>query len=116
MVNTDEGTGMKAPREEEGGIIAQGVNDVNWIFGRPASEVLPVCLSGRRLSHKQIFLMRGPFLHSPTFPKEGSHETHVCRTGSQTSPQPPLCAYQIQQCSRDLCQVEDSGLYAEFRL
>lgn len=48
-MNTDEGTGMKAPREEEeGGIIAQGANDVNLILGCQASEVLPVCLSGRR--------------------------------------------------------------------
>jgi hypothetical protein len=32
-VKTDEGTGMKAPREEEEGrIIAQGANDVNRIL------------------------------------------------------------------------------------
>lgn len=50
MVNTDEDTGMKAPREEEGGIIAQAANDVNWILGHQASEGLPACLSGRQVS------------------------------------------------------------------
>lgn len=32
----DDGTGMKAPPEEEGGIIAQGAHDVNWIIAVPA--------------------------------------------------------------------------------
>ena len=31
-MNTEEGTGMKAPGEEVGRIIAQGDNYVNWIF------------------------------------------------------------------------------------
>jgi hypothetical protein len=31
-VKTEEGTGMKAPREEVGRIIAQGGNYVNQIF------------------------------------------------------------------------------------
>jgi hypothetical protein len=32
MVNTDEGTDMRAPREEVGGIIAHRHDDVNEIF------------------------------------------------------------------------------------
>jgi len=32
MVKTDEGTDMKAPNEEVGGIIAQRQDDVNRIF------------------------------------------------------------------------------------
>jgi hypothetical protein len=37
---------MKAPREEEeGGIIAQGVHDVNGILSKQAADVLPASLS-----------------------------------------------------------------------
>ena len=50
-MKTDEGTGIKAPREEEDRIIAQGATDVNRILGRQASEVLPVCLCGRQFDH-----------------------------------------------------------------
>lgn len=38
MEKTDVGTDMRAPCEEEGGIIAQGRHDVNWIF--PMCEVV----------------------------------------------------------------------------
>ena len=38
MEKTDVGTDMRAPCEEEGGIIAQGRHDVNWIF--PLREVV----------------------------------------------------------------------------
>ena len=39
---------MKAPREEEeGGIIAQGVNDVNGILSRQAADVRSASISRR---------------------------------------------------------------------
>jgi hypothetical protein len=39
---------MKAPREEEeGGIIAQGVNDVNGILSRQAANVRSASISRR---------------------------------------------------------------------
>src|SRR5512139_3364939 len=47
MEKTDVGTDMRAPCEEEGGIIAQGRHDVNWIF--PLCEVV-MSKSGREES------------------------------------------------------------------
>jgi hypothetical protein len=62
---------MKAPHEEVGGIIAQGAHDVNWILGRQASEVLPVCLSGHHLSCDTKIYKTKSFLHY----QEESQET-----------------------------------------
>jgi hypothetical protein len=52
----DEGTGMKAPCEEEGGIIAQGSHDVNWIFGRKTFQVLLLMPVRLRILRDEDFL------------------------------------------------------------